>query len=119
MSPATSALSRGYFDSFPLGDSEAAARQHDDQHAYALEIAGDSMEPVFRRGDVIIVSPSAPVRSGDRVVVKTTAGEILVRELARKTARLIELRSPNRKCRPRILSLAHVVWIARIAWSSQ
>ena len=29
-----------------------------DPNAYALEISGESMEPVFRDGDVVIVSPA-------------------------------------------------------------
>src|SRR6185436_6430437 len=47
-----------------------------DEHAYALEISGDSMKPAYRAGDVIIVSPGATVRKGDRVVVKTKDGEV-------------------------------------------
>ena len=53
------------------------------------------MAPLYRDGDVVIVSPAAPVRRGDRVVVKTTAGEIMAKELKRETARTIELRSVN------------------------
>ena len=66
----------GYFDDggFPVGKGwdEIAFPHVTDEHAYALEISGDSMLPAYRDGDVIIVSPAAPVRRGDRVVVKTS-----------------------------------------------
>ena len=45
-----------------------------DEHSYALEISGDSMAPLYRDGDVVIVSPAAPVRRGDRVVVEDHLG---------------------------------------------
>ena len=53
------------------------------------------MEPAYRDGNVIVVSPAAPVRRGDRVVVKTKDGEVMAKELKRKTAKTIELRSLN------------------------
>jgi phage repressor protein C with HTH and peptisase S24 domain len=86
---------------------------------YALEITGHALAPVFRDGDRILVSPSALPRRGDRVVVKTTGGELLVKELARVTARSVELASLTRDGQDRTLDLAEVVWIARILWVSQ
>ena len=86
---------------------------------YALEITGDALAPVYRDGDRILVSPSVEPRRGDRVVVKTTGGELLVRELARVTARSVELASLTRDGQDRTLDLADVVWIARILWASQ
>jgi phage repressor protein C with HTH and peptisase S24 domain len=90
-----------------------------DEHSYALEISGDSMAPLYRDGDIVIVSPSAPVRRGDRVVVKTAAGEILTRELKRQTTRTVELKSLNPAYPDRILEKAEVSWMARILWASQ
>jgi phage repressor protein C with HTH and peptisase S24 domain len=91
----------------------------DDAQAYALEIAGDQMQPAYRDGDVIVVSPSTPIRRGDRVVLKTKAGELMVRELKRRTARTLELRSLNATQPDRTLAPADVAWIARIVWASQ
>ncbi len=90
-----------------------------DENSYALEISGDSMSPLYRDGDIVIVSPSAPVRRGDRVVVKTTAGEIMAKELKRQTARSIELRSINPAYPDRVISRDDLSWIARILWASQ
>jgi phage repressor protein C with HTH and peptisase S24 domain len=90
-----------------------------DEHSYALEISGDSMSPLYRDGDIVIVSPSAPVRRGDRVVVKTTAGEIMAKELKRQTGRSVELRSINPGYPDRVIPREEVSWIARILWASQ
>jgi len=115
--------SGGYFDDggFPVGKGwdEIAFPKVTDEHAYALEISGDSMLPAYRDGDVIIVSPAAPVRRGDRVVVKTKKGEVMVKELKRQTAKSVELKSLNPEHPERVLPLDEVVWIARIVWASQ
>jgi len=113
----------GYFDDagFPVGKGweEIAFPAVTDEHAYALEISGDSMKPAFRDGDTIIVSPAAPVRRGDRVVVKTKDGEVMVKELRRKNTKNVELRSLNVEHRDRTLPMSDVLWIARIVWASQ
>ena len=115
--------SRGYFDDggFPVGKGwdEIAFPSVNDEHAYALEISGNSMEPAFRKGDVIVVSPAAPTRRGDRVVVKTKDGEVMVKQLARKTAKTIELHSLNPEHAARTLAMSDVLWVARIMWASQ
>jgi len=113
----------GYFDDggFPAGKGwdEIAFLGVTDEHAYALEISGDAMLPVYRDGDVIVVSPAAPVRRGDRVVVKTGSGEIMVKELKRQTAKQVELKSLNADHPELTLTLEDVVWIARVVWASQ
>jgi phage repressor protein C with HTH and peptisase S24 domain len=113
----------GYFDDagFPAGRGwdEIAFPGVDDEHAYALEVSGNSMEPAYRDGDVIVVSPAAPVRRGDRVVVKTKDGEVMAKELKRRTAKAIELKSLNSDHPERQFSAAEVQWIARIMWASQ
>ena len=58
------------------------------------------MEPAYRDGAVILVSPAASIRRGDRVVVKTKEGEVMVKELKRRTAKTVELRSVNPAQRP-------------------
>ena len=115
--------SRGYFDDsgFPAGKGwdEVALPSASDAHAYALEISGDSMKPAYRDGDIIVVSPGTPIRRGDRVVVKTSGGEVMVKELKRRTAKLLELQSVNPAHADRTLDADQVEWIARIVWASQ
>ncbi|MCC2105315.1 MAG: helix-turn-helix transcriptional regulator [Hyphomicrobiales bacterium] len=113
----------GFFDDggFPAGAGwdEIEFPAVADPHAYALEISGDSMMPAYRDGDIVIVSPGAPVRRGDRVVAKTVAGEVLAKELKRQTAKTVELRSLNPAHPDRTIPLNELRWIARIVWSSQ
>ncbi len=113
----------GYFDDagFPVGGGwdEIVFPAVEDEHAYALEIFGDSMQPVYREGDVVIVSPAASVRRGDRVIVKTREGEVLAKELVRKTAKTVELRSVNPAHEDIQFPLSDVLWIARIIWATQ
>lgn len=115
--------SNGYFTDagYPAGGGwdEIAVPEIGDPHAYALEISGDSMEPVFRDGDVIIVSPGAPVRRGDRVVVRTRAGEVMAKELLRQSARRVELASLNPAHPNYAFSLEELLWMHRIVWASQ
>jgi phage repressor protein C with HTH and peptisase S24 domain len=77
------------------------------------------MKPAYRDGDVIIVSPGTPIRRGDRVVVKTKDGEVMVKELKRRTAKTLELQSLNPAHPDRTLTPGDVEWIARIVWASQ
>lgn len=113
----------GYFDDagFPVGGGWDEVRLPDlkDENAYALEVAGDSMMPVYRDGDVIVVSPAASIRKGDRVVVKTIAGEVLAKVLARQSEKRIELLSLNPAFETRVLKPEEVLWMARIVWASQ
>jgi phage repressor protein C with HTH and peptisase S24 domain len=115
--------SGGYFDDagFPVGKGwdEIPFPAVNDEHAYALEISGSSMEPAYRDGTIILVSPAASIRRGDRVVVKTRDGEVMVKELKRRTAKTIELRSVNASHGDRSLPVRDVEWIARVMWASQ
>ena len=90
-----------------------------DENVYALEVSGDSMQPAYRDGTVIVVSPAAAIRRGDRVVVKLRDGEVMAKELKRRTAKSIELRSLNPPHAERTLAADDVLWIARIMWASQ
>jgi len=113
----------GYFDDggFPVGGSwdEVSLPDISDPNAYALEISGESMEPVFRDGDLVIVSPSAPIRRGDRVVLRTMNGQVMAKQLARRSARRVELKSLNPEHIDYSFDLTEVNWMHRIVWASQ
>ena len=113
----------GFFDSagFPAGQGwdEISLPSPGEGGIYALEVQGDSMEPLYREGDRIVVSPTEQVRRGDRVVVKTRDGEVMAKILFRQTGKQIELRSINPAYEPRVFDLGDIEWIARIIWASQ
>ena len=115
--------SSGHFDDngHPAGRGwdEVALPAASDEHIYALEISGDAMKPAYRDGDIIVVSPGTPIRRGDRVVLKTSDGEVMVKELKRRTTRTLELASLNPAQADRTLDADDVAWIARIVWASQ
>lgn len=113
----------GYFDDsgFPVGSGWETVRFPgiEDESVYALEITGQSMEPVYREGDRVIVSPGSQYRRGDRVVVKTIEGEVLAKTLGRMTDTSVELISENPEFPPRKANRQQIAWIARILWASQ
>ena len=113
----------GYFDQsgFPTGQGWEEIRfpAVSDEHAYALEISGDSMAPAYAEGSHIIVSPAASIRRCDRVVVKTADNAVTVQELRRRTAKTIELRAITPPHPERTLQVRDVLWIARVIWASQ
>jgi phage repressor protein C with HTH and peptisase S24 domain len=112
----------GFFDDsgFPAGQGwDEVEFPGSSDPVYALEVSGESMMPLYRDGDIIVVSPTAACRRGDRVVVRTREGEVMAKVLHRKTARSVELVSLNPAHENRTLRLADVDWIARIIWASQ
>ena len=115
----------GFFDDggFPAGQGwdvvEFPAAPSQKAGVYALEVQGDSMMPLYRDGDVLIVEPGAQVRRNDRVVVKTREGEVMAKVLLRQSPRSIELMSLNPEHPNRTIELSDVDWIARIIWASQ
>jgi phage repressor protein C with HTH and peptisase S24 domain len=113
----------GFFDDggFPQGAGwdEVHFPSIEDKQSYALEISGESMLPVYRDGDRIIVSPNTPMRRGDRIVVKTKGGEVMAKELKRQTVKSLELRSLNPDHEDRTLPIEEIDWMGRIIWASQ
>jgi len=111
-----------FFDEagFPTGAEETIRFPNlGDERVYAIEIAGSSTEPLYRAGDMVIVQPGAPLRRGDRVLVRTRAGAILVKALGRRNDQTVELIPFNSARQIRTVAVADIDWIARIVWASQ
>ena len=113
----------GFFDDagLPVGEGwEQTALPRLSDTLFSLRINGDSMAPLYRAGDQVIVDRAATdIRRGDRVVVRTTSGETLAKEVASLTARQVVLASINPDYPPRTLARADIAWMARIQWVSQ
>jgi phage repressor protein C with HTH and peptisase S24 domain len=119
----TQAGGGGFFDDggFPVGGGWDQIRfpRVDDENAYALEVTGESMAPLYRDGDILVISPNAAPRKGDRVVLRTMDGEVMAKVLVRRTAKTIEIASLNPEHPNLVFPLDRVDWIARIIWASQ
>jgi SOS-response transcriptional repressor LexA len=57
---------------YPVGFADDYVRSPDihDPNAFAVRVVGDSMEPKFSEGDIIIISPAADVANGDDCFVR-------------------------------------------------
>ena len=113
----------GYFDDagLPVGDGwEQTDLPRPRDSLLSLRIVGDSMAPLYREGDRVIVDREATeVRKGDRVVVRTTGGETLAKEVAALTAKSVALASVNPAYEGRNLAHRDILWMGRILWVSQ
>lgn len=113
----------GFFDDagLPVGDGwQQTDLPRSRDSLLSLSIVGDSMAPLYREGDRIIVDREATeVRKGDRVVVRTTGGETLAKEVAELTPRAVTLASVNPAYEARVLARRDIVWMGRILWVSQ
>lgn len=117
----------GFFDDagYPSGEDwnelefPANNNPKSSQNLYAIEISGDSMEPAYRKGDILIVCPESIIHRGDRVVVKTSGGEVMAKEIAKQKPTHIELKSLNPSHENITLPAGDIVWVARIMWVSQ
>lgn len=114
---------QGFFDDagLPLSeDWDRAALPRPKDTLFSLEIDGDSMVPLYRPGDKVIVDlDQSQVRRGDRVALRTRSGETLAKELRDITTTALTLYSYNPDYPDRIIAREDVVWIARIIWVSQ
>ncbi|MBJ3777734.1 S24 family peptidase [Acuticoccus mangrovi] len=86
---------------------------------YALSVVGDSMQPLYRHGDVLFVSSSASARPGDRVVVKLTNTDVLVKILKDNTGNEVSFHAVNPDHPDVAFSCDSVEWIAKIVYASQ
>jgi phage repressor protein C with HTH and peptisase S24 domain len=119
----------GFFDDggFPVGQGwdeialPVPLPQAAGESVFALRVRGDSMLPLYRHGDLIIVQRDNDnqVRKGDRIVVRTSDGEVMAKVLQKKTARALDLASLNPAHKNRTIATKDIDWIARIIWASQ
>ncbi len=89
------------------------------EKVFALEVTGDGLAPLYRDGDILIVSPTASTRKGDRIVVCTTTGEILAKELKRRSAKTVEMTSLVKDQEDQVISTEEIAWAARVMWARQ
>lgn len=88
-------------EEYPVGYSpEAVAWPTSDGNAYSLRVVGDSMSPRIRHGERVILEPNAEVLPGDEVLVRTTAGQSMVKVFLYERDGRVYLESINREHSP-------------------
>lgn len=88
-------------------------------HCFAVEISSRKMEPVYRAGDILLVSRSAKIRSRDRVAIKTVTGELIAKVFHRETANGVEFKPLGLNDEAQFLRRQEFDWMARILWVKQ
>jgi phage repressor protein C with HTH and peptisase S24 domain/DNA-binding XRE family transcriptional regulator len=90
-----------------------------DPNAFAVRVVGDSMEPRYHEGDIVIFSPAAQVRSGDDCFVRfamtgrTTDGESTFKRVFFDAQDAIRLQPLNERHAPSQVRPADVAGIFR------
>jgi repressor LexA len=108
--PVINKVSAGYptdFDDldYPVGIADDYIRCPDlhDPNAFAVRVVGDSMEPKFREGDIVIFSPAAEVHNGDDCFVRfATPHETTFKRVFFEAENKIRLQPRNEKYSPTI-----------------
>jgi phage repressor protein C with HTH and peptisase S24 domain len=117
------AIGAGHFDlrGLPLGSDweEIVFPMLTDAQAYALKIIGEELAPMYRDGAILVISPASTPRRGDRVVLMTRAGELMLVELRNPPGTSIDVRPLAAGHAERALAAHDVAWMARIVWASQ
>jgi phage repressor protein C with HTH and peptisase S24 domain len=101
------------------GAEEVLAPAGAEGEVYALAVHGDSMMPLYREGDFLIIDPSASFRPGNRIIARLRSGEVLAKILKRNEAQRVVLQSFNPACPDLVLRAGEIEWMARIIWASQ
>lgn len=113
----------GYFDDAGLpmtADWDRTLLPRFSETLFSLEIEGDSMVPLYRPGDKVLVDTAASnVRRGDRVAVRTIQGETLAKEIGQISDSSLTLVSINPAYPPRTIKRTDLLWLARIIWVTQ
>ena len=114
---------KGYFDDFghPIGEGwdKIPFPELRDPQAFALEVMDDRLAPIYRQGDVLVVSPNAGPRRGDRIVARVRPNRFLFGTLVRRSALRLELTPLPRGEQELALPMERVHWVGRIIWCSQ
>lgn len=101
------------FDDYPTGagsDYVDCPRDVGDENAFALRIAGDSMEPVIPDGSTIIVAPNMMPREGKPVVAKLENGDVTCKVYQRRGDNVI-LAPYNPAHEVQIFSVRELQWV--------
>lgn len=119
---------RGEVNFLPVVSWASAGRAHDyqnmqgfidedvrstakDPHCFALRVEGDSMEPRYFSGDLVVLDPHREPRSGNRVVARLKENEGVLFKLYTVTGNDVTLSSYNPMYPPLKFKRSDFLWI--------
>lgn len=79
----------------------------DDRRAFAIKVAGNSMEPALHEGDMVICSPGQRLHNGDAAVVRTRSENVFIKYWHQREDRVL-LESANPDYKPIEFPLAEI-----------
>lgn len=91
----------------------------EDNNAFIVELDNDVEPPVFRAGDLLVVSPSSSIRRYDRVLAKRKSGQLSIAIMVRRTAQRVTLGSITGSTPDAVADVGELSWMTRIIWASQ
>jgi len=120
--PVINKVAAGYPEEFtdlgyPVGvadDYIAVPAELDDPNAFAVRVVGDSMEPKYKEGDIVILSPAAEVASGDDCFVRfslesrSNGGETTFKRVFFDSETEVRLQPLNEKYAPTVVKPAEI-----------
>ena len=119
----SSALKDGSFDSRgrPAGENWGWRRlpRTGDPNAFAIEIDVQDFAPIYRRGDLLLLSPLAEPSDRARLLIRLTSGELQLQEVLRHNLQLIEVQNLQRVGPIAGVRRSSISWTARVLWTSQ
>jgi len=107
---------------YPVGFADeyvTAPAEMSDPHAFAVRVVGDSMEPRYGEGDIVIFSPAAPVASGDDCFVRfamvggPSDGETTFKRVFFDSEDCIRLQPLNERHAPTLVKPSRIAGIFR------
>jgi len=91
----------------------------DGEDVRTFEVFGNSMLPVYRHGDRLVVSATAPIKTGDRILILTSAGTIVGGTLVHRSDLELVMVAFGVRRVGLVVASGDIHFVGRIIWASQ
>lgn len=98
-----------------VADEYLAVPGLQDPDAFATRVHGDSMEPKYRDGDVVVFSPALPPRDGDDCFVRFADGNSTFKRIFTDGER-VRLQPRNERYAPQTVPMEDIAGMYRAVW---
>lgn len=87
--------------------------------AFALQVSNEDFHPLYRNGDIVVVAPGAPLRTGDRLAIKLNSGRLSLYTLQETGDEDLAVCTIGDNSQSVRFQHSAIEWTARIIWASQ